>query len=95
MRQLIARIDDELHARLKARAAAEGRSLNDLVSEALAAAVGHRLSREGVRARAQSAGLLARVPGSRRPVDREAVIESTRGLGSAVSAALDADRGAW
>ncbi|UOZ07642.1 toxin-antitoxin system HicB family antitoxin [Amycolatopsis sp. WQ 127309] len=35
MKQLITRIDDELHARLKARAEAEGRSMNDLVTEAL------------------------------------------------------------
>jgi antitoxin FitA len=32
MRQLIARIDDDLHRRLKERAAREGRSLNDLVT---------------------------------------------------------------
>ena len=38
MKQLIARIDDNLHARLKARAAAEGRTLNALVAEALEAA---------------------------------------------------------
>jgi plasmid stability protein len=33
VKQLITRIDDELHARLKARAEAEGRSMNDLVTE--------------------------------------------------------------
>ncbi len=35
VRQLIARIDDELHARLKERAGAEHRSLNSLVRELL------------------------------------------------------------
>lgn len=35
MRQLITRLDDDLHARLKARAQAEGRSVNALVVEAL------------------------------------------------------------
>ncbi|MDQ3151339.1 MAG: toxin-antitoxin system HicB family antitoxin, partial [Actinomycetota bacterium] len=39
MKQLITRIDDELHRRLKERAAEAGRSLNDLVSGVLAAAV--------------------------------------------------------
>ena len=92
MKQLIARVDDALHARLKARAAAEGRSLNDLVSEVLAAAVGHQLTRQEVRARAQAAGLLVRSPRPQRPVSREQALGSTRGLGSTVSAALDADR---
>jgi plasmid stability protein len=56
MRQLIARIDDDLHRRLKERAAREGRSLNDLVTEALAAAADdesaafrRRLARSGLR----------------------------------------------
>jgi len=39
-RQLISRIDDALHARLKARAAADGRSMNGVVVEALEVAVG-------------------------------------------------------
>jgi plasmid stability protein len=38
VRQLIARIDDDLHRKLKERAAREGRSLNDLVTDVLAAA---------------------------------------------------------
>jgi predicted HicB family RNase H-like nuclease len=39
VKQLITRIDDDLHRRLKERAAEQDRSLNDLVSSVLAAAV--------------------------------------------------------
>ncbi|MGH3426995.1 MAG: FitA-like ribbon-helix-helix domain-containing protein, partial [Mycobacteriales bacterium] len=39
MKQLISRIDDDLHQRLKRRATQEGRSLNDFVAEVLARAV--------------------------------------------------------
>ena len=94
VKQLITRVDDGLHARLKARAAAEGRSLNDLVSEVLAAAVGRPLTRKLVRARAKAAGLLAEPPIPERTVAREEALEVTRGLGAAASAALDADRAA-
>jgi len=93
VKQLLTRVDDELHARLKAWAAAEGRSLNDLVSEVLAEAVGHRATRHEVRVRAKMAGLLVRPPRPPGPIDREQALRSMRGLGSAPSAALDADRG--
>lgn len=95
VRQLIARVDDELHARLKARAAAEGRSLNDLVCEVLAASVSHRLTRQDVRARAKAAGLLVQPPRPQRPISRKQALESTRGLGSTASSALETDRGEW
>ena len=92
MKQLIARIDDDLHARLKARAAAEGRSLNALVAEALelAAASGDR--RAGIRARARSAGLLVVPALPAGTGHRERVLRATRGAGTAASDALSADR---
>ena len=92
MKQLITRVDDELHARLKARAVAEGRSLNDLVTEVLAAAVGHRLTRLVVETRAQAAGLLVRPPRPQTQVSREQAPQATRGTGSAVSDALETER---
>jgi len=92
VKQLIARLDDVLHARLKARAAAEGRSLNDLVTEVLAAAVGQPLTRQAVRARARATGLLVTTGMPERTVTREQAMDSTRGAGSAASDALDADR---
>ncbi len=93
MRQLIARIDDRLHARLKARAKTERRSLNALVTELLARAVEPENESAQVLARMKALGLL-RVfpPPARRPPSRDAAIEMTRGAGSAVSEALEADR---
>jgi plasmid stability protein len=95
MKQLITRLDDELHSRLKARAAAEERSLNDLVSAILAEAVGQHLTRQLVRTRARTAGLLTQPTAPECTVTHEQALDATRGLGIAASAALDADRATW
>ena len=98
MRQLITRIDDGLHARLKDRARAAGTSVNALVVEAL-----ERLTVEAedpralVRRRARDAGMLAVPPVSDAPPSsivgaREAVVAATRGAGTAVGEALAAER---
>jgi plasmid stability protein len=92
VKQLISRIDDNLHARLKARAAAEGRSLNALVIDALEAAAAAADGRAQVRARLRAAGLLVVPP---RPVDtglRDRALAITRGAGTVASEALAADR---
>ncbi|MGH3322070.1 MAG: FitA-like ribbon-helix-helix domain-containing protein [Streptosporangiaceae bacterium] len=94
MRQLIARIDDDVHARLKARAAAEGRSLNALVVAALTAAAGEANSPRAVRARARSTGRLVLPPSPERPPSRDEAIAATRGAGRATSEALAAERAA-
>lgn len=91
-RQLIARIDDELHAQLKARAASEGRSLNDLVTEALARIVAEADEKAVLTARMRRLGLLARPDDPGPQPTRDAVIEATRGSGTAVSDALRAER---
>jgi plasmid stability protein len=92
VRQLIARIDDELHRRLKARAGVEGRSVNALVTEALSAAVAGSDERARVRSRAAAEGLLVE-PLPEGPVpSRRAAIEATRGAGTAASEALEAER---
>lgn len=100
MRQLIARIDDDLHRRLKERAAREGRPLNDLVTEVLAAAVDdeaasfrRRLDRSGLRVLPAASP----VPDPRVDPDREACEpdgEEDPGAGDAVLAALRAERDA-
>ena len=94
MRQLIARIDDELHSRLKARAAAERRSVNSLVRELLEREVPARTRKEQFRARVEAAGLLAEVPPpAKRPPSRDQVMKWLRGdAGRAVIEALEADR---
>jgi len=92
MRQLITRLDDDLHARLRERAAAEGRSVNALVVEILAAEVAPGSRRERLRRRARAAGWLIVPPRPDRAPSWEAVEEATRGAGTAVSEALEAER---
>lgn len=92
MRQLITRIDEQLHATLKARAASEGRSMNALVTDLLSSGMTESHGREGVRARAEAAGLLVMPSSPRRPISRRTAISSTRGAGRAAGKALAAER---
>lgn len=92
MRQLIARIDERLHKELKSRAAAEGRSVNALVTDLLSSGLAVSDERAAVRSRAESAGLLVTPPPPRRPPSREMAISGTRGTGRAATRALAADR---
>jgi plasmid stability protein len=92
MRQLITRIDERLHAELKARAAAEGRSVNALVKELLSAGLASGDERTAVKARAESLGLHVVPPSQGRPPSREAAIAGTKGAGRAASRALEAER---
>ncbi|MCA1571602.1 MAG: type II toxin-antitoxin system HicB family antitoxin [Chloroflexi bacterium] len=92
MKQLITRVDEELHGRLKARAAAEGMSLNALVTGLLHAGLADGDHRARVRARMQAAGLSVVHRPSRRPPSQNSAIRSTRGAGSAASEALEAER---
>jgi plasmid stability protein len=92
VKQLIARIDDGLHARLKERAAAEGRSLNALVVEALEAAAASGDRRAELRAQARAAGVLVVPPRPAGTGHREDVWKMTRGAGTAASEALSAER---
>ncbi|MFG1646072.1 toxin-antitoxin system HicB family antitoxin [Amycolatopsis sp. NPDC049252] len=95
MKQLITRIDDELHARLKARAEAEGRSMNDLVTEALQGVVAQAESPLERRERLVAEGkLLAFEPEGEAP-GHDKLEELSRGWGTAVSEALDWTRGEW
>lgn len=89
----MARIDDDLHARLRRRAQREGRSMNSIVAEALEAAVPPEDPRDLLRARAAAAGLLYTPPPPDGPVlSLDEVIALTRGLGTSASEALEADR---
>ena len=92
MRQLIARIDDDLHAALKERARAEGRSLNRLVTELLAAEAGSYDKRRAVRERARAAGLLVVPPRPAEVLSHDEVAEYYRDSGTAVSEAVEAER---
>lgn len=95
MKQLLLRVPDELHRRLMARAAREGRSLNALANEILDAAAeadsGDRRAR--LRAAAAASGVLRTT--AARPVSaarRQRVIASTRGLGARLDRLLDEER---
>lgn len=89
---MIVRVDDELHAALKALAAAEGRTLNDLMESTLAAVVERSTTRKGLRGRARLAGHLVVPATPGRAPSRSSAIASTVGLGTAASDALAADR---
>ncbi len=91
---MITRLDDELHARLKARAAAEDRSVNDLVIAALTASLDEPPTRRAIRDRAWASGRLVVPDPPARTPDPAEVEQSTRGFGDAVSAALDEERSA-
>lgn len=92
MRQLITRIDDDLHASLQARARAEGRSVASLVREVLTSAVSEGTDRASVIARFERAGLVVRPPAPEQVPTHEEIWRASRGAGSAVSEALAADR---
>ncbi|MGJ7906854.1 FitA-like ribbon-helix-helix domain-containing protein [Actinopolyspora sp. H202] len=95
MRQLITRIDDELHGRLKAKAANENRSMNELVTEALSQVVDGPARHRTVRRRARASGLLAEVQPPDNVLSLDELEAATRGLGRSASEALEADRGDW
>ncbi|WP_199035002.1 FitA-like ribbon-helix-helix domain-containing protein [Glycomyces salinus] len=99
MKQLLLRVDDDLHARLAERAKREHRSVNAIANEILNV-VGsdeHRSEQEKVRARAAALGVLAE---PLRPVDvtedpeelRARAAESMRGAGRILDAIIDEDR---
>ena len=58
VRQLITRIDEDLHRRLKERARDEGRSLNALVTQILEEAVPDESPRARLRRRLRERGML-------------------------------------
>lgn len=89
------RVPDDLHRRIAARAAREGRSVNQVASEILdAAADADRGDRQAqVRARAAALGFLREVPAMpTTPEERRAALESVKGLGPFIDEDLKADR---
>jgi plasmid stability protein len=95
MKQLLLRVPEDLHRRLAARAAREGRSLNAVATEMLDASAeadgGDR--RAQLRAAAVAAGTLRTVKAP--PVSaarRRRITESTRGLGAQVDRLLAHER---
>lgn len=93
VRQLITRVDDDLHARLKAIAQAEGRSLNSLVTEALEHRAERFSARDAFRARLRKEGRLVEIDVPDDAPSLEEVREMLRGdAGRAILEALEEDR---
>ena len=93
MRQLITRIDDDLHRRLKECARDQGRSVNALVTEILDEAVPDETPRERIRRRLRAEGRLREFPVPENPPSREEVIAMLRGdAGRALLEELEEDR---
>jgi plasmid stability protein len=95
MKQLLLRVPDDVHRRLAARAAREGRSVNAVATELLDVAaeadLGDRRTR--LRAAAAAAGLLGGVRASGVSDERRRrIIDSTRGLGPIADALIDEER---
>jgi hypothetical protein len=92
MRRLTIRVAEPLYRSLQGRAAAKGQSLNEVIAgilgDALSASDQHRV----IRARLRALGRLAHVDRPRQVISREAAVALTRGLGTAVSDALSAER---
>jgi HicB family len=95
MKQLLLRVPDDLHRRITARAAREGKSMNAVSCAILDASAdadaGDR--RERLRSRAAALGMLNEVEAA--PVSEQArrrILASTRGLGQVIDRILDEDR---
>jgi len=95
MKQLLLRVPDDLHRRLAARAAREGRSVNAVATAVLDVAAeadqGDRRSR--LRAKAAAEGTLGSVQAPLVSPDRRArILRSTRGLGPMADALIAEER---
>jgi plasmid stability protein len=89
---VITRVEDELHARLKAAAVARGMSVNAFVVDALTAAVGETSPRDAIRRRAEAAGKRVLPPAPEETPDWDEVLAAGTEAGTAVSEALAEER---
>lgn len=95
MKQILLRVPDEVHRRLSARAARDGRSVNALATEILDAAAdsdqGDRRAR--LRAAAVASGVFETVDApALGEARRRSAVASTRGLGPVVDRLLAEER---
>ncbi|RCG23415.1 hypothetical protein DQ384_34225 [Sphaerisporangium album] len=105
MKQLLLRVDDQLHARLRERAQRENRSINAIANDilAVAATVDPESPRDRLRSRAAALGMLAvrsprapateaASPSGRKPVDMDHIARLTAGWGPQLDEILGEDR---
>jgi hypothetical protein len=95
VKQLLLRVPEDLHRRIAARAAREGRSMNAVAGAILDAATDADIDtpRERLRARAVALGMLSELPAAPvSTIERERIIASTRGVGQVLDRILAEDR---
>jgi len=95
MKQLILRVSPDLHRRIAARAAREGKSVNAWVRDLLEISVDADLGDRQARARARAAELGILRGGRAKPADEETrrrVLEELRPAGRLIVAELEAGR---
>lgn len=92
MRQLITRLDDDLHALVKERARGAGTSVNAYVVGVLREAVSREEGKSRLRERLQRAGQLVVPAAGGPPPGRDAVIEQLQGAADVVIEAIEAGR---
>jgi plasmid stability protein len=96
VKQLLLRVPDDVHRRLAARAAREGRSVNSVATEILDAAAdadeGDRRAR--LRARAAALGILRPASPVRpvSPADRARIIAAMKGIGPIADRLISEER---
>jgi plasmid stability protein len=95
VKQLITRLDDDLHAQLKAAAEAEGRSMNDLVIELVRSKVRRTETPQEWKKRLVAEGKLVVFEPEGEAPGLDELERLSRGWGTAVSEALDWTRGEW
>jgi plasmid stability protein len=96
VKQLLLRVPEDLHRRIAARAAREGRSMNAVAGAILDSCTDADMGspRERLRARAAALGMLSKLDAPAvSEAERERIVASTRGLGPIVDRLLDEDRG--
>jgi plasmid stability protein len=95
MKQLLLRVPDEVHRRLAARAARDGRSVNAVATEILDAAADADEGDRRARLRARAATLGVSRPTPARSVSaarRRRIVASTRGTGAILDRLLSDER---
>ena len=92
MRQVITRVEDELHTRLKQAAAARGMSVNAFVVDVLTTAVGPVTTRAALRRRVEATGRRMVPAAPDDPPSWDEVVAAGAQAGTAVSDALAEER---
>lgn len=92
VRQLITRIDDELHHQIKERARRAGTSVNAYVTALLREATSRDDAKAGLREQLRANGRLVVPETTGPPPGRDEVIASLRGAADVVLAAIEGGR---